>query len=835
MTSPGTISEARQQLLERFRRGELQTSRTALGPLIPRPPTAEVPLSPDLEQLWLHDRLAGGAPVNNESFTIHKYGPLDPRILERCFNEIVRRHAIWRSAFPMSDGKITQRIEADGRVLLPLVDLSQLPVQEREEEAVRIASEDARRPFDPNVAPLFRVRLVRFTEDYHRIYLTAHRLVFDCASIDHVVMGELAALYTAYSAGQPSPLPELAFQFSDYAAWKHQQSTSANYAAQLEYWRQNLSGHLPCFELSARGPRPAATAWQSEMEGISITAQLTEALREFGTREGVTLYMTLLAAFQVLLCRYCGEDEILIGGKTNTRTRPEFEPLVGSFVNTVVFRSHIAPGLSFREYLRNVKSTVIGALAHSEIPFDDVVRELAPKRDSNRHLLFQVLFSMRAPIPDIAEGWRLTDMEIHSGACCFDLFVEFSEPPQGLMGRFVYSTDLFDRTTIRRLQEDFQVLLQQLIANPDQAISEASLLTGEENNKPLADRNDTTKQRVYVAPSDEIEERLANIWQNLLGVYPVSVTDNYFDLGGHSSLALQLFSEINLCLHLDLPLATLFYAPTIRTMAGIIRDSGIQVASPVVPIQPNGTKPAIFCIGALNGEVILFRRLAMELGQDQPIYGLQPFSLVDRLSTVETLAASYIQELSQRGEHRPFCLLGYSFGGLVALEMARQLRTRGAEPAVVALIDVTYVSGSKATESWSERFRRYRFHLNQIARGAAGIAHLVSRLRSRSFRMIHKVSTTLGVDGPKIASDIVGRQLLAGENYRARPYPGRVYLLKAESRPEFFDSPDLGWANVLSNLQIDEVPGDHGTINTGMNLRILAQKLAAFLKDASLP
>lgn len=480
MTSPATISEARRQLLERFRRGELQTSNAALEPLISWRPGEQVLLSPDLEQLWLHDRLCAFAPVNNESVTIHRRGPLDALALERCFNEIARRHEIWRSAFPMIAGKVIQRIDSNVRIPLPFSDLSQLPDDRREAEALRIAAEDARQPFDLTVAPLFRARLVRCSEDYHRIYLTVHRLVYDCASIDHVLIKELAALYDAYSAGQPSPLPELAFQYSDYSAWKHRQSAGGNRVAQMEYWRQTLSADMPPLELPTDQPRPAVPTWRSEMETCSIPAQVIEALKELGTGEGVTLYMTLLAAFQALLYRYSGAEEIIVGGKTNTRTRPEFEHLLGSFVNTVVFRSRIGPDLSFLEFLGRVKSTVLGALAHSEIPFDDVVRELAPQHDANRHPLFQVLFSMRSPFAGSPEGWDLTDMEVSSGASCFDLFVEFLEQPEGLIGRFVYSTDLFDRATIQRLQGNFQVLLQELASNPNQAVSKVHLLSEDE-------------------------------------------------------------------------------------------------------------------------------------------------------------------------------------------------------------------------------------------------------------------------------------------------------------------------------------------------------------------
>ena len=434
MTTPDAISEARRQLLEKLRRGELPGSNGALEPLNSRPPGGPTPLSPGQEQVWFHHQLAAPTPIYNESVTIHRRGPLDPVILERCFNEIVRRHEIWRSAFPISNGTATQRIDSNVRVFLPLVDLSHLSVEEREAEAVRIATEDVRRPFDLDVAPLFRARLVRCAADYHRIYLTVHHLVFDGVSIYRVLIRELAALYSAYSAGLPSPLPELTVQYGDYAAWKQKRLANGIHDAELGYWRETLSENPPRLELPTDRPRPAEATWQGGMETCSIPGQLIERLKELGRSEGLTPYMMVLAAFQVLLYRYSGRDDIIVGGATNTRTRPEFEPLIGYFLNTVVFRSQIGTDLTFREFLGRVKNTVLGALAHSEIPFDAIVRELAPKRDSSRHPLFQVLFSMRPPFTDFPDGWDVTDMEVHSGASSFDLFVEFSEHPQALSG-----------------------------------------------------------------------------------------------------------------------------------------------------------------------------------------------------------------------------------------------------------------------------------------------------------------------------------------------------------------------------------------------------------------
>lgn len=509
MTDADPRSEARRQLLEKIRHSELQVSSGALPPLNPRPRGGEAPASPGQEQVWFHSEMAGSAPIYNESVTIHRRGPLDRVVLERCFNEIARRHESWRSAFPMSEGKVVQRVDSDVRVPLPFTDLSDLPVDERELEAVRIGTEDAQRPFDLNVAPLFRVHLVRCAGDYHRVYLTMHHLVFDGVSVYRVMVRELAALYNAYSRALPSPLPELAVQYGDYAVWQLEQLANGSYAAEMNYWRETLSEDPPALQLPTDRPRPAQPTFRGGMETCTIPAELLEALKELGRSEGLTPYMMLLAVFQVLLYRYSGQDEIIVGGATNTRTRPEFEPLIGYFLNPVVLRCRLDARVSFREFLGRVKTTVLGALANSDIPFDAIVRELAPQRDPARHPLFQVLFSMRPPFVDFPEGWDVTDMEVSSGASSFDLFVEFSEHPEGLAGRFVYSSDLFDRTTIQRLLGHFQVLARELAAEPDQAVARVNLLTVQERQQLLVDWNNTDKSFPSVHIHELFEAQVA--------------------------------------------------------------------------------------------------------------------------------------------------------------------------------------------------------------------------------------------------------------------------------------------------------------------------------------
>src|SRR5580700_5374397 len=299
MTDPDPRSEARRQLLEKIRRNEFPVSNGTLPPLVPRPRGGQAPASPGQEQVWFHSEMAGSIPIYNESVTIHKRGPLDRVVLEHCFNEIARRHESWRSAFPANEGRVVQRIDSDVRVPLPFTDLSDLPLEERELEAVRIGTADAQRPFDLNVAPLFRVHLVRYAEDYHRVYLTMHHLVFDGVSVYRVMVRELAALYNAYSIGEPSPLSELAVQYGDYAAWQLEQLANDSYAAEMKYWRETLSGDPPALQLPTDRPRPAQPSFRGGMETCTIPAQLLEALKELGRSEGLTPYMMLLAVFQV--------------------------------------------------------------------------------------------------------------------------------------------------------------------------------------------------------------------------------------------------------------------------------------------------------------------------------------------------------------------------------------------------------------------------------------------------------------------------------------------------------------------------------------------------------
>ena len=324
-------------------------------------------------------------------------------------------------------------------------DVSDLPEAEREAAALRIATDDALKPFDLTQAPMLRATVVRLAPEKHRLYLTLHHIIFDGVSIYRLIMPELCRLYAAYMDGEELDLPEPPLQYGDYAVWRENQLASDAIARELQYWRTKLSGELRELTLPTKRKPRSVPSHCGAMETFRLTPEMTAALKDLSRREGATLYAILLAAFKALLYRYSGQEDIVIGGVTDMRRRPELENVVGYFLNSVALRTHPRGVMSFLDYLREVQSTVVAALDASNVPFDRVVREIAPKRDGSRHPLFQVLFSIEPPAPKFPEGWALTQMDVTVGAAKFDLYLELDQEPDCIIGRFLYASDLFDR------------------------------------------------------------------------------------------------------------------------------------------------------------------------------------------------------------------------------------------------------------------------------------------------------------------------------------------------------------------------------------------------------
>jgi amino acid adenylation domain-containing protein len=481
-------AEARRQLLARMLSGEVATAvAPAPEPIRPRDAARTVPLTAEQSQLWLHAEMAPDVPLYNESITIHRRGRHDHAALERALTEIVRRHAIWRTAFVEVGGELLQQVKPAPTLAVPLIDLTHLPEDQRDAEATRLATEDARRPIALDQAPLFRAQVIRIAEQEHRLYLTLHHIIFDGVSIYRTLVPELAALVAAFERGAPSPLAEPALHYADYAAWQADQAEDDTFDRQLDHWRVALAEPLPHLDISGDRDRPAARTHAGSMETFALPDPLVERLKALARAAGATLYMVMLAAYKAMLFRYTGHEDIIVGGVTDTRRRPELQPLMGYFLNTMALRSRPAGAMPFRAYLAEVKASVIGALGACDIPFDQLIRELDIRRDADSHPLFNTLFSIQPPADLPPRGWDITQMDVAVGAAKYDLFLELEERHDGLVGRFLYSTELFDAATIRRMIGHWTHLLEGAVADPATPLSRLPML-GDEERRALAER-----------------------------------------------------------------------------------------------------------------------------------------------------------------------------------------------------------------------------------------------------------------------------------------------------------------------------------------------------------
>jgi len=441
-----------------------------------------LPLSFAQERLWFLNLMAPDSGFYNLQVDIPLNGQLDDGVLRRVIAEIVRRHEVLRTTFRDIGGQPVQVIQAQMDLPLSGVDLRELPLENRDEAAERLASEDARRPFDLRHGPLLRTTLVRLADDVRVLYLTLHHIVTDGWSMD-LLMQEIGVLYDAFVQGQTSPLPELPIQYADFAVWQRQTLTDVELAGQLGYWRQQLSGHSP-LNLPTDYPRPSLPSYRGGFQSASTPPNVAEALRRLCRKEDSTLFMGLLAAFQVLLMRYTGQDDIVVGTPIANRARPEVQTLVGFFVNTLVMRSRPEGSGSFRSFLRQVRETALSAYAHQDLPFEKLVEDLQPQRDPGRNPLFQVMFVLQNSIgqrngavpASSYQGSARSDGTVSYGSSKFDLTLYLAEDQGGISAIVEYSTDLFADDTIARFMSHWQTLLQSIAASPDVPVARLPIL-----------------------------------------------------------------------------------------------------------------------------------------------------------------------------------------------------------------------------------------------------------------------------------------------------------------------------------------------------------------------
>ncbi|HEY6186967.1 MAG TPA: amino acid adenylation domain-containing protein, partial [Pyrinomonadaceae bacterium] len=433
-------------------------------PILPISRDQELPLSFAQQRLWFLDQFEPGNPFYNIAAALRLRGQLDTDALAQSLDEVAARHESLRTTFISRDGLPVQLIGAPSPFNLDIIDLTHISEQAREAEARRLAAAEAQRPFDLSAGPLLRVSLLRLAEEEHILLFTMHHIIGDGWSIG-VLVKEVSALYASFSSGEPSPLPELPIQYADFAHWQREWLQGEVLASQLSYWREQLAGAPAMLELPTDRPRPAVQSYRGAHHSVRLDAALTDELKRISRQEGVTLFMLLLAAFQTLLSRYSGQEDIVVGSPIANRTRAEVEGLIGFFVNTLVLRTRLDGKPSFREVLGRVREAALGAYAHQDVPFEMLVEELEPERDMSRTPLFQVMFVLQNAPQEAVElsGVELNSMQVESGTAKFDMTLSLTEAGGHLQGGLEYRTDLFDAASISRLISHFEILLKSII------------------------------------------------------------------------------------------------------------------------------------------------------------------------------------------------------------------------------------------------------------------------------------------------------------------------------------------------------------------------------------
>jgi aspartate racemase len=466
------FSDSKRKLLEKYLRQGVSRAGATDG-IRRRPSGIPAPLSLSQEQVLLEARaLNDKPPVYVECFGMHRSGPLDIPVLERCLQEIFHRHEIWRTSYEMKGERILQRVHPpEPAYKLPMEDVRSLPLAERGAAADRFGCEQACAVFDLQNGPLVRSLLVQLGDAEFRLYMTAHQSVVDGISVFRIFPMELTQLYESFSAGRPSPLADLPIQFADYASWQRCQAIDD----QIDYWKKQLEGGLPVSGWPASSAQESRLTQRGLIYPFLWSQALTDELRRLSHQQEVTLFSILLAGFSALLHSYTGEENIILGTLSPSgRKRPEVQSLLGYFLNPVALRIHVKPEACFNDLLQEAKDVISGALSNDDVPLSALADQLKPNTAFLRPPFFHMAISLGPDVPALPAGWKQTYMDVGSGGSRWPLYIEFSDRGAGLVGRAQYNPDFIPLTLLQHALNDFEELLGKVCSQPNRRLSEIS-------------------------------------------------------------------------------------------------------------------------------------------------------------------------------------------------------------------------------------------------------------------------------------------------------------------------------------------------------------------------
>jgi amino acid adenylation domain-containing protein len=596
--SLSNICQAKRDLLEKYLRGELQQPMSARS-IARRPPDSPLQLSFAQERLWFLDQLNPNSAVFNVPLTVKLSDTIDSEALRKSVNEIVRRHEVLRTTFRIRDGHPEVVVAPELNLELPVIDLSVYPASQREAQVHVFLSEEEQRPFDLTHGPLIRTKLFRLSNRDHRFIVNMHHIVSDGWSLV-LFFEELSAIYEAFARGQQSPLREVPIQYFDYSAWQREWLQGEVLHKQVAYWKNQLGNEIPVLDLPTDRPRPSVQTFNGAREWLVLPEDLTASILALAQREGVTQFITLLTAFKVLLHRYTGQEDIIVGSPIANRPQTETETLIGFFLNNLALRSDFSSNPTFREALARVRKTALDAYAHQDVPFEKLIESLKPERDLSRTPIFQVYFNLfnfadeiKLPGTDetvtFVQAWEQSDEKLSK----FDLTLYAGLQDQRLKLALVYNTDLFDASSIQLMLEHFRHLLTAAVADPEKSIADLSLQPGAEGSLDTLRSSQIHPTNTFTEfTKAEIEQSIATRLASQVKKYPTRLavkSENhswtYRDLDVAVNQVAQSILRLNGGTEERVALLFEHDAPMVAGMLGALR-----AGKTYVPLDPHHPK-----------------------------------------------------------------------------------------------------------------------------------------------------------------------------------------------------------------------------------------------------
>ena len=784
------------------------------------------PVSMNQQRLWILDQLQPGIAANHIPVCLRLTGPLVTDALERSLRAVVDRHESLRTTFGFRDNAPLQLINSSCAIPLQMRDMSTHPGTDLEAQAHSFVREEIRKPFDLRNGPLLRTALLRLGPERHILVITMHHIVSDGWSAE-VLIRELAEDYSAFVAGQEPNLKPLPVQYSDFTILQRHLLGTERIEEQLSFWRRTLAGAPILHNLPCDRPRPERPTYAGANQILQLDSGLVSELQRFARHQRSTIFMLLTAAFVVLLFKYGKQKDILLGIPVSGRNLVETEPLIGFFVNTLVLRTSVANNMTFNDLLIQVRESLLDAMSHQDVPFERIVDALRVPRGLGYNPLFQIMFAtFRAAVQSRQFGPLTASPYVIGGNTSrFDLSVNVIE---GLDNTWwvqaEYSTELFDHPRITSMLEAYTMLLRTILADSHRQISDLQISHfGEDisanvqqsstpDAMPTSIAGSSVNGRAHswpdrlsksiastntgsAAPPIDVEGKLIDIWQQRLKISSIGVDDDFFSLGGNSLLAIALVAEVNRAFGSKLPVSSLFRDGTIRSMANRLRGRSAWKSS-FVPLTRTGIKPVLFAAGSYSREYI---DLSRSLGRDQPFYQMDVYALQEErllagnpvLTTVQDIAAHFVLDILSLQPSGPFFLAGRCEGGIIALEIARQLQRQGRQIGALMQFD-TPARGYWQSLPWRQR----------ISWALARRENPITIIKNRLNRILAPITPSTG----NYIWDAIWCAIRAYESDEM--VEGEIIIFRAEQRLLPAQDVALGWDR-LGAIKVYDVPSDH--------------------------